>query len=88
MYCLAPYTVPLGPSPGVKKRKEKHIKVPQLNPLNTVPFSRTLKRLGGEWHTTRGAAKEVDGDKFVCMDRIMNKKAQIQNWFKGKKTNL
>ena len=32
------------------------------------------------WHLLHsgGIASEVDGDKFVCMDRINNKKAQMQ----------
>ena len=31
---------------------------------------RTLKRIGGEWRTDNHPA--VDGDKYVCMDRIIS----------------
>ena len=31
---------------------------------------RTLKRIGGEWRTDYHPA--VDGDKYVCMDRIIS----------------
>ena len=36
----------------------------------------------GKWHMLHGAniASEVDGDKFVCMDEINNKKVQMQNY--------
>ena len=33
-------------------------------------YFRTMKRVGGEWRADYHPA--VDGDKYVCMDRILN----------------
>ena len=34
-------------------------------------FFRILKRVGGQWKG--GQRKQVDGDKFVCLDLILDK---------------
>ena len=39
---------------------------------------RVLKRVGGHWVTGKGnRRKQVDGDKFVCLDQILNKDSCI-----------
>ena len=35
-------------------------------------FYRVLKRVGGQW-TSSAQRKQVDGDKFVCLDLILKK---------------
>ena len=42
------------------------------------PLYRVLKRVGGHWVTGEGKRrKQVDGDKFVCLDQILNKDSCI-----------
>ena len=45
--------------------------------LNLTRY-RVLKRVGGHWVTGEGnRRKQVDGDKFVCLDQILNKDSCI-----------
>ena len=38
----------------------------------TTDLFRTLKRVGGHWHVGGpGQHKQVDGDKFVCLDSLL-----------------
>ena len=39
---------------------------------------RVLKRVGGQWHTGGpGQHHQVDGDKFICLDPLLNKDSCI-----------
>ena len=35
-------------------------------------FPRVLKRVGGQWHFG-GPHNQMDGDKFICLDPLLNK---------------
>ena len=39
-------------------------------------FCRVLKRVGGQWISS-AQRQQVDGDKFVCLDLILNKDSCI-----------
>ena len=41
-------------------------------------FPRVLKRVGGQWHFGGpGQHHQVDGDKFICLDPLLNKDSCI-----------
>ena len=45
--------------------------------LNLTRY-RVLKRVGGHWVSgEESKKKQVDGDKFVCLDEILNKNSCI-----------
>ena len=37
-------------------------------------IARVLKRVGGKWLNNPGVNKQVDGDKFICLDNLINAK--------------
>ena len=44
---------------------------------NTIKYFiniRVLKRVGGKWLNNPGVNKQVDGDKFICLDNLINAK--------------
>ena len=36
-------------------------------------FCRVLKRFGGRWITREAGTRQVDGDKFVCLDKMLRR---------------
>ena len=36
-------------------------------------FCRVLKRFGGRWISREAATRQVDGDKFVCLDKMLRR---------------
>ena len=48
--------------------------------MGLIPFPvtyRVLKRIGGRWRGQGRGKHQVDGDKFVCLDLILNKDSCI-----------
>ena len=35
-----------------------------------------MKRIGGKWKSGKKLNKQVDGDKFICLDKIINSNSQ------------
>ena len=49
-----------------------------MKPALTELLYRVLKRVGGHWVSgERHKRKQVDGDKFVCLDEILKKNSCI-----------
>ena len=62
-------------SPRKMSGKEAQLMFQQILSFPLQGVCKVLKRIGGQWldYSKSGLYKQVDGDKYICMDNISNK---------------